>query len=87
MRDLQDPRVIRAKAGLFGLAGAASAALLWADSPSQRTTFLLVVTVWAWCRLYYFTFHVTERWLGGGRYRGLVHVVRAAWAARNAQAG
>jgi hypothetical protein len=57
MRDLVDPFWIKIKAVLFLVLGIFSAALLVSERPTWTTVLLLVVTVWSFCRLYYFAFY------------------------------
>ena len=48
------------KAALFLVIGLLSLTALLLDSPTLRTAFLLLLTIWAFCRLYYFFFYVIE---------------------------
>jgi hypothetical protein len=63
MKDLTDPRWIKFKGLLFLLVGLLSGALLLVESPTLRTAVLLLITVWCFCRLYYFAFYVIERYV------------------------
>lgn len=75
MADLS-PRWIVIKAILFGIMLVTAAALLiWHQDPWVEAG-LLLVCLWAACRLYYFLFHVLQHWLGGGRYTGLLDLLR-----------
>jgi hypothetical protein len=48
----------------------------------MRLGFLLIC-VWAACRLYYFLFHVLERYVGiAGRYSGILDLCRRLWRGR-----
>lgn len=72
MTELTDPRWIKLKAALFVLAGLLAAALLLAERPGLRTALLLGVTIWSFCRAYYFAFYVVEHYLDPGhRFSGL----------------
>jgi hypothetical protein len=65
------------KGGLFLVLGLSSAALLWLDAPTVRTALLLGITVWAFCRAYYFAFYVVERYVDPGyRFAGLLSLLR-----------
>ena len=75
-RDLESPAALYAKGGLFVVLGLLSGGLLVWRHPSVLAAGLLVTCVWAWCRAYYFAFHVVERYAGGRRYAGLVDVLR-----------
>lgn len=61
--DLQNPRWIIAKGGLFLLAGALASGLLLADVWSVRTAILHGLAVWCFCRFYYFAFYVIEHYV------------------------
>jgi len=56
MRDLTAPFWLKIKALLFLLLGISSAALLMSERPTLKIALLLVLTVWSFCRLYYFAF-------------------------------
>ncbi len=58
MRDLKSPAAIWAKGILFLVLGLGAGALLLFETPTARATLLLVLTVWAFCRAYYFAFYV-----------------------------
>jgi hypothetical protein len=64
MSDLKSPLAIWLKGGLFLALGTASAVLL-------------AVSIWAFCRAYYFAFYVIEHYLNPNyRFSGLISVVR-----------
>lgn len=63
MRDLQNPKLMWLKAGLFLLLGGASLGLVWLDAPTLKTAALLALAVWSFCRAYYFAFYVLERYV------------------------
>lgn len=62
MADLTAPW-IKIKGVLFLLMGTTSAFLLLADHLNLRDAFLLVITVWSFCRFYYFAFYVIEKYV------------------------
>lgn len=62
-RDLQSKRAICLKGLLFLLMGIAAAGLLLVEHWNWRTATLLTVSIWAFCRAYYFAFYVIERWV------------------------
>jgi hypothetical protein len=77
MRDLTDPRWIKAKGVLFLVLGVLSAMLLLVEHPSARAAMLLAITIWAFCRAYYFAFYVIERYVEPSfRFAGLWSAVR-----------
>ena len=83
MTDLKNPRWIWLKAWLFLGLGLAGGLLAFLESPTLRQAFYLVVTIWAFCRLYYFAFYVIEHYVDPGyRFAGLWAFVRYVWAGR-----
>ena len=77
MRDLTNPKLIWLKGILFLMIGLTSAGLLWVEAPMLKTALLLVLTIWAFCRAYYFAFYVLEKYLDPQfRFAGLWSVVR-----------
>ena len=72
MRDLSRPAWIKTKAVLFLLLGALSATLVVLEQPTMKIALLLSVSVWAFCRFYYFAFYVIEHYLDPSyRFSGL----------------
>ena len=72
MRDLKNPKLIYLKAVLFLFTGLLSAGLLLLEHPSLRNALLIAITVWAFCRLYYFAFYVIEHYVDPGyRFAGI----------------
>jgi hypothetical protein len=77
MRNLTSPRWIVAKGTLFLILGLSAAALLLSRQPSLKQDLLLVITVWAFCRFYYFAFYVIERYVDPTyRFSGLLSFAR-----------
>jgi hypothetical protein len=77
MKNLADPRWIKLKGLLFLLVGLLSGALLLVESPTLKTAVLLLITVWCFCRLYYFAFYVIERYVDPGyKFSGLCSFVK-----------
>jgi len=72
MKDLSNPAWIKAKGVLFLLLGLTTAALLLLDRPTWKTGCLLAITIWCFCRFYYFAFYVIEHYVDPGyRFSGL----------------
>lgn len=63
MKDLINPGWIKAKGILFLLTGSLSGILLWLEQPNWRTALLLALTIWCFCRCYYFAFYVIEHYV------------------------
>lgn len=83
MGDLKDPRLLYFKGGLMLVVGSLGAATLLLQNPSLRTLLLLAVTVWGFCRAYYFTFYVIEHYVDPGyRFAGLIDFLRYAMRQR-----
>ena len=83
MRDLTDPRWIKAKGILFLVLGVVSAALLWMQSPTWRSAALLGIVIWSFCRFYYFAFYVIEKYVDSNfRFSGLGDFARYLWRSR-----
>jgi hypothetical protein len=77
MKDLTDPRWIKLKGCLFLLLGIFSALLIVLEQPSLKLAALLGLCVWAFCRAYYFAFHVLQHYVDPGfRFSGLWSAVR-----------
>ncbi len=74
--DLQDVRLMYLKAFLFLVLGAMAVTGLLLESPTSRTAILLLIAVWAFCRLYYFAFYVVEKYIDPAyKFSGLHSVV------------
>jgi len=81
MKDLTDPRWIKFKGVLFLLVGALAALLLVLEHPTFKTGALLAISIWCFCRFYYFAFYVIERYVDPGyRFSGLWSFARYFWA-------
>jgi hypothetical protein len=77
MKDLTDPRWIKAKGVLFVFLGLFSGTLLLIERPTLRTAVLLGICIWAFCRAYYFAFYVLERYVDPKfRFSGLGSALR-----------
>jgi hypothetical protein len=72
MTDLTSPRLIKLKGLLFLMVGLFAAALLILEHPTLRLIVLLAITIWCFCRFYYFAFYVIEHYVDPGfRFSGL----------------
>lgn len=75
--DIRSSWLIHTKGALFVALGLLSAALLIAQLPTLKTVALLGLTVWAFCRFYYYLFYVLERYLGRDkRFAGVLDALR-----------
>jgi hypothetical protein len=68
MKDIKSHGVIWLKGALFLALGVAPAVLLLAEAATIKVAFLLALTVWGFCRAYYFVFYVIEHYVDP-RYR------------------
>ncbi|TWT89392.1 hypothetical protein [Neorhodopirellula pilleata] len=72
-RDLRSKPVIIAKGMLFLLLGIFSGGLLLTSIFSIRNLLLLGLTIWSFCRFYYFAFYVIEHYVDSKyRFTGLI---------------
>ncbi len=77
MRDIKSPGVIWTKGILIFLVGLAASALLLVEAGSTKVAVLLAISVWAFCRAYYFAFYVIEKYVDPGyRFSGLISFAR-----------
>ncbi len=77
MRDLKNPDVIKVKGALFLFLGLAAAGILLLEVGSMQVGVLLFISIWAFCRAYYFAFYVIEKYVDPSfRFSGLWAAVR-----------
>jgi hypothetical protein len=77
MRDLTNPTWIKTKGLLFLFLGLISSSLLLLDHPTAKNAALLAITIWSFCRFYYFAFYVLERYVDPSlRFSGLFTLIR-----------
>ncbi|MDB6058708.1 MAG: hypothetical protein JWO95_2552 [Verrucomicrobiales bacterium] len=63
MKNLTHPNWIKAKGILFLLVALFSTAMLIAEHPTLRFTLLFSITVWSFCRFYYFAYYVITNYV------------------------
>jgi hypothetical protein len=63
MTDLSNPKLIKLKGILFLIIGLLSSALLLLNAPTPKVAVLLIITIWSFCRFYYFAFYVIEHYV------------------------
>lgn len=72
MKDLTDSRWIKLKGILFLVIGILSAVLLVLEQPTLKVGALLAISIWCFCRFYYFAFYVIEKYVDSSyRFSGL----------------
>ena len=75
--DISDPRLLKAKGILFLILGTGSAGILIAEQPDRKTLILLAITIWAFCRFYYFAFYVLHHYADPDfKYSGLFNLLK-----------
>jgi len=80
MKDLTDARWIKLKGILFLIVGILSSTLLILEEPTLKVGALLAVSIWCFCRFYYFAFYVIEHYVDPGyRFSGLWSFARYLW--------
>jgi hypothetical protein len=73
MKNLTNPAWIKVKGILFLFLGLLAGTLLFFEHPSIRIALLLTLTVWCFCRFYYFAFYVIEHYVDPNyRFSGLL---------------
>lgn len=63
MGDLKSANLIILKGLLFLLIGLMGLAGLLAEHPEWHTAVLAVLSIWGFCRFYYFAFYVIEKYI------------------------
>lgn len=82
--DIKNHRLLYAKGGLMLLVGLLASALLLADHADLKTTLLLAIAVWGFCRAYYFAFYVIEHYIDPSfKFAGLLSFLRHALQERS----
>jgi hypothetical protein len=77
MKDLTSAFWIKVKGLLFLVIGIAAAVFLLLDNLKWQTAVLLAMTIWSFCRFYYFAFYVIEKYVDPGyKFSGLISFAR-----------
>ena len=81
--DIKNVRLLYLKGALFLLAGLLAAFLILLEHPSLRVAALLMLTIWCFCRAYYFAFYVVTSYADPGyRFAGLTSFIAYLWKRR-----
>lgn len=76
-RDLKSHQAIIVKGFLFLALGLLSAAMLLAFAPDWKVGVLLAISIWGFCRFYYFAFYVIEHYVDREfKFAGLIAFFR-----------
>lgn len=79
MADITSTRLLWFKAWLFLVLGVFAAVLLVLQEPTLTVVALLCITVWAFCRFYYFAFYVIQHYVDPNhRFAGLIAFLQYA---------
>ena len=62
--DIKSPWLLHTKGILFLVAGLMAAGLILLEIPTLKVAAYLLITVWSFCRFYYYLFYVLERYIG-----------------------
>jgi len=63
MTDIKSPTLLYVKGFLFVVIGLLAAGTILLRMPTWEIAIMLVLTVWAFCRAYYFAFYVIEHYV------------------------
>jgi len=75
--DIQSHRLIHIKGWLFLFLGVFSAGLLVAETMDLKLTLLLLISIWSFCRFYYYAFYVIEKYTDANfKYAGIGSFLR-----------
>jgi len=76
VENIKNRKLIWLKGCLFLLIGVASSVLLLFEARTLRVGLLLALTIWGFCRAYYFAFYVIERYVDPNyRFSGLISFI------------
>ena len=77
MRDIKNPAAMWVKAILLLAIGITASILLVLELGTLRGALMLALSIWAFCRAYYFAFYVIEKYVDPGyRFSGLLSFLR-----------
>ena len=77
MRDIKNPTAIWMKGILFLAVGIAASIILVLEVATLEGALLLAVSIWAFCRAYYFAFYVIEKYVDQRyRFSGLLSFIK-----------
>lgn len=81
--DLENPKWMYAKAGMFVFIGLCCFTILFIETPTARNALLLLLMIWAFSRAYYFMFYVIEKYVDSKyRFSGIVSFLKWAFSKR-----
>ncbi|PQO36791.1 hypothetical protein C5Y96_06385 [Blastopirellula marina] len=81
MADLRSPTLIYLKGFLFVVLGMFASGILLAKVGDWQIAVLLGLSIWAFCRAYYFAFYVIQHYVDPGyKFAGLGDFVVYVWS-------
>ena len=81
--DITSPFLLKLKGALFAFLGLLAGTVLLLPVLSWQAIGLFVISVWAFCRAYYFCFYVLHHYVDPSfRYAGMVDLVKALWRSK-----
>lgn len=87
MTDLKNPNIIVFKGILFLVLGVFATVYLIVLAPRLEVVVLLAISIWAFCRFYYFAFYVIEKYVDStfkfsGLFSAFQYLMQARWRNR-----
>jgi hypothetical protein len=84
MKELTSAGWIKAKGLLFLVIGFVAALLIILEHTEVKTAILLAISIWCFCRFYYFAFYVIQHYVDDRyRFSGLWSFAAYLWRSRN----
>lgn len=84
--EITSPTILKLKGALFLVLGVLSAGIVLLHDFDLRKLVLYGISIWAFCRAYYFCFYVLHHYADPSfKYSGLCSVIRHLWKGRRRQ--
>lgn len=84
MADLRDPRLIHLKGWLFLIGGLLAVILIIIETFNWKVALLLALSIWCFCRFYYYCFYVIENYVDSTfKFSGIWSVLRYLISKKN----
>jgi hypothetical protein len=81
--DIKNPKLLYLKGAMMLAIGCLGFGLVVMESPTWRVAALMAISIWGFCRAYYFAFYVIEHYVDPQyRFAGLTAFVRYVMAQR-----
>ncbi|MEY4394777.1 MAG: hypothetical protein RL595_2026 [Planctomycetota bacterium] len=80
MADIKDLRLLCLKGALFVALGLLAGAIILLKYPDWQLVWMMFISIWAFCRAYYFAFYVIEKYMDPTfKFAGLTSVLSYFW--------